>query len=122
MLRVDLAANPISHKKNAHDQKMAVFVGNMSYSIEENALHNRFSKVRDESKLFTYALSKHNHHPELTEKVIMKCNNISCVMKCNILLSFKNTLLYLYIRMYNIFSHGHKYWRFVPHLRRNGVL
>ena len=83
VLRVDLAANPISHKKNAHDQKMAVFVGNMSYSIEENALHNRFSKVRDESKLFTYALSKHNHHPELTEKVIMKCNNISCVMKCN---------------------------------------
>jgi len=44
VLRVDLAANPISHKKNAHDQKMAVFVGNMSYSIEENALHNRFSK------------------------------------------------------------------------------
>ena len=82
MLRVDLAANPISHKKNAHDQKMAVFVGNMSYSIEENALHNRFSKVRDESKLFTYALSKHNHHPELTEKVIMECNNISSFMEC----------------------------------------
>ena len=82
VLRVDLAANPISHKKNAHDQKMAVFVGNMSYSIEENALHNRFSKVRDESKLFTYALSKHNHHPELTEKVIMECNNISSFMEC----------------------------------------
>ena len=45
MLRVDLAASP-ADKKNAHDQKLAVFVGNMSYSVEENALHSRFSKVR----------------------------------------------------------------------------
>ena len=45
VLRVDLAASP-ADKKNAHDQKLAVFVGNMSYSVEENALHNRFSKVR----------------------------------------------------------------------------
>ena len=45
VLRVDLAATP-ADKKNAHDQKLAVFVGNMSYSIEENALHTRFSKVQ----------------------------------------------------------------------------
>ena len=32
-------------------------------------------------------LSRHKyHHPELTDKVIMKSNNICCVMKCNNLL------------------------------------
>ena len=45
VLRVDLASTP-ADKKSAHDQKLAVFVGNMSYSIEENALHTRFSKVQ----------------------------------------------------------------------------
>jgi len=44
VLRVDLAATPADKKNATHDQKLAVFVGNMSYSIEENALHTRFSK------------------------------------------------------------------------------
>ena len=45
ILRVDLAAAPAG-KKTAHEHGLAVFVGNMSYSIEENALHTRFAKVR----------------------------------------------------------------------------